>query len=193
MNFADIPLTPILAVLIAVCVIIVCYNLNTKYASKEYRYKYSIKGKRINKKILKHYYEAGLNDKDIEFFRQTMATALKQINKIESLSDKNSTLTNINKDLNLSQLLHSFFKEIVNKPSKLDIASEFLYKDLPTLTKLYMKYVEIDSYLYKDKDTDRVLKISIEAIYNAYEKINEEYRKFISDDLSELNDTANTF
>ncbi|BDR56148.1 5-bromo-4-chloroindolyl phosphate hydrolysis family protein [Xylocopilactobacillus apis] len=165
------------------------HYINTKSKCKEQRNK----GKNINKKVLANYHKEGLNDHDIDYFREMMATALKQINQIESISSKNKTLKSINKELNLEHLLHGFFKAIVAKPNRIDAASNFLFKELPSLTTIYQKYSEIDSYLYKDQDTEKVLNLSKEAIEKAYHKINEEYHKFISDDLQTLHDAADNF
>ena len=170
------------------------HYLITKTNFKEYpSYKNNIKGKHISKKILENYYAEGLNDNDIEYFRDTMATALKEINQIESLGYKNKTLEQLNKTLNMNKLLHSFFKAIVEKPSKIENAGDFLYKQLPTLATLYTKYSEIDSHLYKDDETIEALEFSKNTINKAYSKINEQYHKFIAEDIETLNDAANNF
>ncbi|BDR58235.1 5-bromo-4-chloroindolyl phosphate hydrolysis family protein [Xylocopilactobacillus apicola] len=193
MNFGN-----LILLIILICIAVgalwgLFYYLNTKSSSIEHIYKYSTRGRKISEKVLKNYYKEGLNDNDIRYFRETMATALKQINQIESLTDKNKTLSKLNQKLNLNKLLHGFFKEIVAKPSKIEEAGEFLYKELPALNTIYVKYSQIDSHLYKDQETDKVLQISIEAINNAYKKINEQYHKFIADDLDTLHEAANNF
>lgn len=169
------------------------HNSNTIRTNKKHFLKTNPNNKRINRKILANYYKQGLNDSDIDYFRQIMASALKQINQIETISRKNQTLSSLTQEYQISQLLHGFFKEIVAKPQKIDVASDFLYKELPTLVTLYTKFNEIDGYIYKDHETKKVLKISQNAIKNAYQKINDEYHKFITEDLETLHDAANNF
>lgn len=169
------------------------HNSNTNGSNKKYFIKSKRKGKPINQKILENYYREGLNDSDIDYFRQTMATALDNINQVETFAQKNPTLHKLNQKYRMNELLHTFFKAIVAKPQRIDTASDFLYKELPSLVVLYQKFNEIDNHIYQDKETQRVLELSQDSIKRAYEKINQEYHKFIAEDLETLHNAADNF
>lgn len=135
-----------------------------------------------------HYTEAGLSPRDIEFLREQLATAKAHIQTIEQLFNKTAKLRAIELRHNTVKISQTFFKEIVQHPTKLTQAGTFLYKLLPSLEDLLSKYNEVNGHVAKNKQTYLILEKSAATIEQLCVKISEEYIHFHQDDFNELSD-----
>lgn len=153
--------------------------------------KFSKKHKRdvvpgLSKEKQEHYHEAGMSDKEIEFFRNTLAETKQQIDQLESNFQAVPKLKAINLRYDTLRVSKAMFKELVKEPKKLHLADKFLYNHLPNLVELTNKYVEISEHEIKSKATYDTLNDSISAIENVAVLIIKDYEDFVSDDIEDL-------
>ncbi len=140
----------------------------------------------VSDKREKFYKSKGLSDEDIEFFRDTMNNAKKQILQIErnmNNAGKMKAIANRNNTLHLIKVL---FKDIVNEPDRLHEVDQFLYIHLPSLADLTTKYITINQHQAKSKQTFDVLEKSAKTIDEMCQQIAEDYIRFRSADISDL-------
>ncbi|MGY3750182.1 5-bromo-4-chloroindolyl phosphate hydrolysis family protein [Vagococcus acidifermentans] len=133
-----------------------------------------------------HYVELGMTEQEITFFRETMASAKKQIKQLEKNMNSLSKLKAINLRNDTLKASKAMFKEMVKEPTKLHQADRFLYAHLPNIVELTDKYIEINDHEIKNKSTYEALNDSAEAIDAVSKLIVEDYNRFVSDDLEEL-------
>lgn len=145
------------------------------------------KVKTIDAKMLKHYQKAGMSDDDIHFFRETMATAKKQIDQLARNMQQTTKLKAINLHFEPVKVSQASFKTIVAQPQKLHAASDFLYRHLPTMVDLTAKYNAISQHEVKDKDTYAVLDKSAEVITQLAQQFRTDYETLVADDLEDIN------
>lgn len=141
-----------------------------------------------NKDIMQHYYEQDLTDSEIAYFREQMATAKEQILTIETELNQTAKLRAIEVRFNTVQVMQSFFKDIVEEPKRVNQASQFIYKFLPSLEDLAQKYNEINSHVAKNKQTYLILEKSAQTIENLCEQITDEYVTFHQSTYQEMQD-----
>lgn len=133
-----------------------------------------------------HYAEFGMSDKEIVFFRETMAEARKQITTLEENMQQVAKLKAINLRYDTIKACRAMFKEIVKEPNKLHQSDRFLYNHLPNLVELTSKYIEINNHELKNKDTYEALNQSAAAIEEVSQLIVKDYSDFVKDDLEDL-------
>jgi 5-bromo-4-chloroindolyl phosphate hydrolysis protein len=133
-----------------------------------------------------HYAEFGMNDKEIIFFRETMADARKQITTLEDNMQQVAKLKAINLRYDTLKASRAMFKEIVKEPNKLHQSDRFLYNHLPNLVELTSKYIEINNHELKTKDTFDALNQCATAIEEVSQLIVKDYADFVKDDLEDL-------
>ena len=133
-----------------------------------------------------HYSEFGMNDKEIVFFRETMADAKKQITTLDNNMQEVAKLKAINLRYDTLKASRAMFKEIVKEPNKLHRADRFLYNHLPNVVELTSKYIEINNHELKTKDTFDALNQCAAAIEEVSQLIVKDYADFVKDDLDDL-------
>ncbi|MBO0429373.1 5-bromo-4-chloroindolyl phosphate hydrolysis family protein [Vagococcus fluvialis] len=133
-----------------------------------------------------HYSEFGMNDKEIVFFRETMADAKKQITTLDNNMQEVAKLKAINLRYDTLKASRAMFKEIVKEPNKLHQADRFLYNHLPNVVELTSKYIEINNHELKTKDTFDALNQCAAAIEEVSQLIVKDYADFVKDDLDDL-------
>lgn len=80
----------------------------------------------------------------------------------------------------------ALFKELVKEPTRLNEASHFLYTHLPNMVDLTDKFIEINNHEIKNRDTYEKIEESIQIIDQMASLITQDYQKFVSDDLDDL-------
>ena len=140
----------------------------------------------LTKEKQEHYHEAGMSDKEIAFFRQTLGETKEQINQLEVNINQVAKLKAINLRYDTLKVTKAMFKELVKEPRKLHLADKFLYNHLPNLVELTNKYVEISDHEIKSKSTYEALNESVVAIEAVSELIIEDYANFVADDIEDL-------
>ncbi|HCM90034.1 MULTISPECIES: 5-bromo-4-chloroindolyl phosphate hydrolysis family protein [Vagococcus] len=133
-----------------------------------------------------HYASLGMTNKEIIFFRDTMADTKKQIKTLEDNMNQVAKLKAINLRYDTLKACKAMFKEIVKEPRKLHLSDRFLYNHLPNLVELTNKYVEINNHELKNKDTFDALTQSATAIEEVSQLIVKDYSDFVNDDLEDL-------
>lgn len=141
-----------------------------------------------NKDMMQHYYEQDLTDSEITYFREQMATAKEQILTIETELNQTAKLRAIEVRYNTVQVMQSFFKDIIEEPKRVNQASQFIYKFLPSLEDLAQKYNEINGHVAKNKQTYLILEKSAQTIENLCEQITDEYVLFHQSTYQEMQD-----
>ncbi|UUV99743.1 5-bromo-4-chloroindolyl phosphate hydrolysis family protein [Vagococcus luciliae] len=140
----------------------------------------------LSKEKEEHYYEAGMTDKEITFFRNTLSEAKQQIDQLEINFKDSPKLNAINLRYDTLKVAKAMFKEIVKEPKKLHMADKFLYNHLPNLVEMTTKYAEISDHEIKSKETYKILNNSIGAIEHVSQLIIDDYKEFVSDDIEDL-------
>lgn len=141
-----------------------------------------------NKDMYEHYKKHGLDHKEIDYFRQQMATAKEQIETIEKNVQQTAKLRAIETRNNSIKVCQSFFKDIVNHPQKIGQANQFLYRFLPSLVDLTDKYNEINNHVAKNKQTYQILEKSAQTIDLVCQQITDEYIMFHKNEIDDLKD-----
>lgn len=134
--------------------------------------------KNVKADMRDHYYQAGLDDGEIEYFREQMATAQQQILTLEKNMQATVKLKAIDQEHNTLATAKHYFKDIVQEPKRIASAGDFLYKLLPTMVDLTSKYNEINQHVAKNKQTYLILNRSAEVINNLAQEITEDYLAF---------------
>lgn len=141
-----------------------------------------------NKDKIQHYYDEGLTESEVEYFRSQMAIARQQIKSVEDGIAKTAKLRAIEVRYNTIEVAQNFFKDIVEDPTRFTQASQFLYKFLPSLEDLILKYNEINAHVAKNKQTYLILEKSAQTIEQICEQITDEYVLFHQDTYNEMQD-----
>lgn len=142
--------------------------------------------KKVSPEKESFYQSKGLSKEDIQYFRETMHKAKKQIIQIEQNMESTGKLKAIEHRNNTTQLAKSLFKEIIDEPQRLHEVDQFLYVHLPSLADLSEKYVDIDQHEKKSKATFDILDRSAETIDEMCQQIAEDYVKFKSSDIEDM-------
>ncbi len=140
----------------------------------------------LTKEKENHYRKVGMTEAEIDFFRQTMAAAKKQIFELDQNMNQVAKLKAINLRHDTLTAAKGIFKELVKEPQKLHQADRFLYTHLPNLLDLTKKYIEINDHEIKNKQTYEALDKSAEVINEVSQQITEDYARFVADDLEDL-------
>lgn len=141
-----------------------------------------------NKDKIQHYYDEGLTETEIDYFRSQMAHARQQIESVETGFTKTAKLRAIEVRYNTIEVAQNFFKDIVEDPMRFTQASQFLYKFLPSLEDLILKYNEINGHVAKNKQTYLILEKSAQTIEQICEQITDEYVLFHQNTYNEMQD-----
>ena len=135
-----------------------------------------------------HYRAAGMNDQEIEFLRAQLATAKEQIQRIEQNFGTNAKLRTTEIRYNTVKISQNYFKDIVQNPTRLVEASDFLYKLLPSLDDILTKYNEVNAHVAKNKQTYLILEKSMTIIEQLCQSISDSYVHFHRQDFADLED-----
>lgn len=142
--------------------------------------------KKVSTEKEEFYKSKGLSKEDIQYFRETMQKAKNQIIKIEKNMQVTGKLRAIEHRNNTAHLSKALFKEIIKHPNRLHEVDQFLYVHLPSLADLSEKYVEIDNHQAKSRATFDILEKSAETIDSMCQQIAEDYVKFKSSDIEDM-------
>lgn len=134
--------------------------------------------KKMKGNMRDHYYKAGLDDAEIDYFRQQMAEAKSHILELEKNIQATVKLKAIDQEHNVVATTKHYFKDIVQEPQRIASAGHFLYKLLPTIHDLTSKYNEINQHVAKNKQTYLILNRSAEVINDLAKEITEDYLSF---------------
>ncbi len=140
----------------------------------------------LSKKREQSYLESGMTPREIEFFRDTLNQAKQEIEKLQTNISNNAKLKAIDLRHDTIRAAKALFRELVKEPTRLNEASHFLYTHLPNMVDLTDKYLEINNHEIKSRETYEKIEESIQIIDQMASLIAQDYQKFVSDDLKEL-------
>lgn len=140
----------------------------------------------LSKELEAHYEESGMTPSEITFFRQTMNQTKTEISQLQQNMQQTAKLKSIDLRHDTVKAAKALFKELVKEPHRLHEASQFLYTHLPNLIDLTNKYIEINDHEIKNKQTYAKLEESAVIIDQLATLIAQDYQKFVSDDLDDL-------
>lgn len=140
----------------------------------------------LSKELEAHYEESGMTPSEITFFRQTMNQTKTEISQLQQNMRQTAKLKSIDLRHDTVKAAKALFKELVKEPHRLHEASQFLYTHLPNLIDLTNKYIEINDHEIKNKQTYAKLEESAVIIDQLASLIAQDYQKFVSDDLDDL-------
>ena len=140
----------------------------------------------LSKELEAHYEESGMTPSEITFFRQTMNQTKTEISQLQQNMQQTAKLKSIDLRHDTVKAAKALFKELVKEPHRLHEASQFLYTHLPNLIDLTNKYIEINDHEIKNKQTYAKLEESAVIIDQLASLIAQDYQKFVSDDLDDL-------
>lgn len=140
----------------------------------------------LSKEREAHYIKSGMSPSEIEFFRETMNHAKRQIEHLQNNIANNNKLKAIDLRHDTLRASKGLFKELVKDPTKLHSANHFLYTHLPNMVDLTDKYIEINNHEIKSKETYEKLEESTQIIEQMASLIAQDYQKFVSDDFDDL-------
>ena len=140
----------------------------------------------LSKELEAHYEESGMTPSEITFFRQTMNQTKTEISQLQQNMQQTAKLKSIDLRHDTVKAAKALFKELVKEPHRLHEASQFLYTHLPNLIDLTNKYIEINDHEIKHKQTYAKREESAVIIDQLASLIAQDYQKFVSDDLDDL-------
>lgn len=144
----------------------------------------------MSKKLAAHYEAAGLSDSEVSVFRETMAAASKNIHQLQTTVDGAPELQDIMNEHDTMNVIHAYFRAIVDQPKRMTTAAPFLYEQLPNLADLTHKYAVITRHEVKTEDTYLVLTQAKDALNKLCKTIRDEYTEFVKSDLEDLDTTV---
>lgn len=133
-----------------------------------------------------YYKQAGMSEREIELFRETMNLSKQQILKLQQNIQKNAKLKAIDLRHDTLKASKALFKELVKEPTRLPEASQFLYTHLPNIVDLTDNYVEINDHEVKSKEVYGKLEESAQIIDQMADLIVKDYQQFVADDLEDM-------
>lgn len=140
----------------------------------------------LTKEKISHYQQFDMDEKQILFFRETMAVAKTQIEQLDTNMNASAKLKAINLRNDTIKTSKAMFKELVKDPTRLHYADKFLYTHLPNLVELTSKYIEINQHKIKSKETYQTLEESAQVIDEMSKLLLVDYQSFISNDLEDM-------
>lgn len=141
-----------------------------------------------SKNMKQHYQEHGMTSEEISYFREHMGPAKDHIVNIQNNFPKTAKLRAIESRHNSIKTLQTYFKDIVQNPTRLAETSHFLCKILPTLDDLITKYNEIQGHIAKNKQTYQILDRTATTIDTVCQEITQSYINFHGKVYKELED-----
>ena len=144
--------------------------------------------KKAPKNLKEHYLAHGMSPSEIDYFRSQMAVASQQIKSIEANFPITAKLRAIETRHNTIRVCQTFFKDIVEEPKRLNNTCSFLYKFLPSLEDLILKYNEVNGHVAKSKQTYQILDKTALTIDQVCQQITDEYILFHKETYDELQD-----
>ncbi|MFD1392978.1 5-bromo-4-chloroindolyl phosphate hydrolysis family protein [Lacticaseibacillus jixianensis] len=133
-----------------------------------------------------HYADSGLTASEINLFRETMDQAADQIHEFEAIADRVAKIKAIATNADLFDIMHAYFKAIVQTPKKLGAAGHFIYEQLPNLLSIAQKYEAITHHEVKTQDTYDVLTTAGNTLQGLADTIRGGYQEFVESDIDEL-------
>lgn len=144
--------------------------------------------KQGSQNMKQHYQDHGMTPEEITYFRSQMAQAKDHILQIQENFPKTAKLRAIETRHKSIVTLQTYFKDIVQNPTRLTDASHFLCNILPSLDDLIQKYNEIQGHIAKNKQTYQILDRTATTIEHLCEEISQSYINFHSKVYKELED-----
>lgn len=132
------------------------------------------------KKRIRNYKDSGLSDNDVKLFRETMGEAKKHILGWDKAVQKLTDLSVIEDVTGGVQAAKKTFQFIAKNPTELTKQNDFLYKDLPNMTKLIASYEMLMAESVKN-DTD--LSETLFLIKTLSAKVADNYHKILMRDV----------
>ncbi|OFI46408.1 5-bromo-4-chloroindolyl phosphate hydrolysis family protein [Floricoccus penangensis] len=148
------------------------------------KFKNNIKKNKANK--IQHYKEKGLDDKDIDIFRDTMKEARDNIKFWNSQLPKYEKLDIIEEQTAGLESSKKIFQAIVEEPAEMTKENDFLYKDLPNMVTLVKKYGELTDVRPETQEVKMELAERLYYITKLSEKITKNYQAMLIDDVDEI-------
>lgn len=175
----------LLKLLVAILVALLLLKL-IKKVTRFHSKKHTQQLPKISENKSQHYHDFGMTDQEIHFFRETMATAKDQIDDLTRYTHELSKLQAINLRHDTLNVARAMFKALVAEPTRLHLADQFLYTDLPNLVELSEKYIQVNQHEIKNRETYAKLEESAQAIDVLSKKIVADYEYFVAEDLENL-------
>lgn len=133
-----------------------------------------------------YYKKLGMNEREIELFRETMNVSKQQVLRLQQNIQKNAKLKAIDLRHDTLKASKALFKELVKEPTRLPEASQFLYTHLPNIVDLTDNYIEINGHEVKSKEVYGKLEESAQIIEQMADLIVKDYQQFVSEDLEDM-------
>ncbi|MFD1441862.1 5-bromo-4-chloroindolyl phosphate hydrolysis family protein [Lacticaseibacillus hegangensis] len=133
-----------------------------------------------------HYAESGLSESEINLFRETMDQAADEIHEFEAIADRVPKIKTIAVNADLLDIMHAYFKAIVQTPKKLGAAGHFIYEQLPNVLSIAQKYEAITHHEVKTQDTYDVLTTAANTLRDLADTIKSGYSEFVESDIDDL-------
>lgn len=144
----------------------------------------NIKKSKTNK--IQHYKEKGLDDKDIDIFRDTMKEARDNIKYWNSQLPTHEKLEVIEEQTAGLESSKKIFQAIVEEPAEMTKENDFLYKDLPNMVTLVKKYGELIEVRPETQEVKMELAERLYYITKLSERITKNYQAMLIDDVDEI-------
>jgi 5-bromo-4-chloroindolyl phosphate hydrolysis protein len=129
----------------------------------------------------------GLNKGEAEFFCNTMDAANDDLVLWASNIKESVTLKEIEDKSKGLKAGVALYDELMSEPRKLAQADKFLYSHLPNVVALTSKFVEINKHVVESESSSEVIKDAAQAIEDVSCQIADDYTRFVSDDLDDIN------
>ena len=142
--------------------------------------------KPLSASMAAHYQESGLDDSEVKVFRETMDTVSDQVQEFETIIARVPKLKSIAINTDIVDVLHAYFKAIVNNPMAMGAAGNFIYEQLPNLVRIAEKYEAISHHEVKTDDTYAVLTQAANTTADLANAIRDDYAHFVETDIDAL-------
>ncbi|MFD1483735.1 5-bromo-4-chloroindolyl phosphate hydrolysis family protein [Lacticaseibacillus baoqingensis] len=140
----------------------------------------------LTSKMAMHYQASGLDDSEISLFRETMDEVADQIQSFEDITNRVPQLKRIALNTDIVDVLHAYFKAIVENPKQMGAAGHFIYEQLPNLVRIANKYEAISHHEVKTADTYAVLTTAANTTADLANAIRDDYAHFVETDIDDL-------
>lgn len=153
--------------------------------------KYFKRNTKVKPSIIQHYNEKGLSNDEIKYFREQMSQLRDQIHSLDKELNTTAKLRAIDIRHNTINISKQFFQDLVKEPRRLSDAGNFIYRILPSLNDLSMKYNEVNKHIAKSKQSYVILEKSAQTIDELASRLTEEYVNFHENTFNDLEDEVN--
>lgn len=153
--------------------------------------KTSARRKKAPPTLMQHYYDSGLNDAEIKYFREQMDEMRQNIYSLEEQMNQTAKLRAVDVRHNTINISKELFQDLVSDPKRISEASKVMYRILPSLNDLSKKYNEVNDHIAKNKQTYIILEKSAKTIEELAIALTDEYLVFHKATFNDLEDEVN--